>query len=456
MRLAVWEGVLFALMFGISDTCLVAEVLRLGASPLEVALFTSLPLLCGGFGSVFVLRCLQWLPRRRSWVTAGAAGQALCLAALAAAVAAGRDSVPIAIAIACVYQACGQGAGTAWSSWYGDVVPRMLRGRYFARRTRIVQICAFASVLAGGAVLHWLEPGAGFGDATPGGDAPGGAGFAVVFAFAAVARAASSVVLALSPEPVFRGITVAPAAWLFQRHGSRRNAWRILLVGGLFHLGVYSAAPFFVPYVLAAPGIGYLGYVGTLAAAVVAKSVSLPWWGRIVDRRGARPVFRLAMVLSAWVPLPYLLTGDLTGLTLAAAFSGFAWGGYEVASFALMLDSSTRRTRPQLFAAQGLVNGTCQVGGSLAGAGLMGLGGYATVFAISLSVRMLIAIALPVVIRPVLARRPRRGSNLPLRLVGFRPHGGIVHRPVLDESGAPPTPRAPAVPALAEAGPPRA
>jgi len=432
MRLAVLDGALFAVMLGVSETCFIAEAVRIGANALELSLVASVPLLCGGVGSVTVLRGLQRVPRRRPWVAGCALAQAVALLGLATAVWLGGDTIALVLGILCGYHFFGQAAGTAWSSWYGDVVPSERRGRYFAGRTRIIHVVAFGSVLLGGLVLHGLEPEGLAASAHP---PRTGAGFAVLFASAAVARLCSAGVLLIAPEPPFRGLpsAVRPLHWLVAGRG--RNSWRLLLGGGLFHIGVYASAPYFVPYMLEACAIGYLGYMAALGAVVAAKAVSLPVWGHLVDRFGSHRVYALALFLSSWVPLPFLWSHTTPELCLAYGYSGLAWGGYEIAAFALMLDSSTRRTRPQRFAAQGLVNGTGQVGGSLFGAGLMASGGYALAFGTSFAARLAVAGLLPWLVRSVRSRTPEREGPLALRLVGFRAHGGLVHRPLLDASG---------------------
>jgi MFS family permease len=428
MRLAVVDGALFALMLGVGETCFLAEAVRIGAGPLAISLITSLPLLCGGLGSVLVLRLLRAVPQRRTWVVACALLQVGALLALAAAVAGGADTTATVLGLLCVYHTCGQTAGTAWSSWYGDVVPRELRGRYFAGRNRIVHLATFASVLGAGAVLHACEP---------------ANGFALLFALAAAVRLLSAWLLSVSQEPPFRGMQqgARPLQFLASRRGRGRNAWRLLLGGGLFHVGVYVGAPFFAPYMLQECHLGYSGYMITLGTVVATKALSLPLWGRVVDRFGSHRAFALALFLSAWIPLPFVFATSLPALALAYGWSGLAWGGYEVAAFAVLLDSSTRRTRPQIFAAQGLVNGSAQLGGSLAGAALASHGTLPLVFAVSFACRIAVALGLPWFVRALPARRADRGRSLALRTVGFRAHGGPAHRPVLDESGNPPTPR---------------
>ena len=60
------------------------------------------------------------------------------------------------IVFVCLYQIMGQGAGTAWSSWIGDVVPHEVRGRYFGRRNRGVYIGTCFGLVTTGVLLHQL------------------------------------------------------------------------------------------------------------------------------------------------------------------------------------------------------------------------------------------------------------------------------------------------------------
>ncbi|MGE3172725.1 MAG: MFS transporter [Planctomycetota bacterium] len=438
MRMAMVDGALFALMLGVAETSFLAEAVRLGAGPLAIALLTSLPLLCGGLGSLLMLRALRRVPRRRVWVVGCALGQVVVLTALTAFVALDRNGVAVLLVLLCVYHLFGQAAGTAWSSWYGDLVPRPVRGRYFAARTRVVHVATFVSVLGGGAVLAAMPP-------------PGG--FAVLFALAAGARLLSALLLARSAEPRFRGLGPPQRPIQFLTSGAGRNARTVLFGAALFHLGVYLAAPFFSPYMLEECGLDWDGYMLTLGAVVAVKALTLPLWGRLVDRIGSHRAFRLALLLSATIPIPFLWADELLGLTLAYGWSGLCWGGFEVAAFALVLDSTTRRTRPQVFAAQGLLNGGAQLGGSLAGAALMASGGYGLVFAGSFAARLVVALLLPWFVRPMAARQADRGAGMALRLIGFRPSGGMVHRPVFDESGNPGTPRLSAPPTADAAEP---
>jgi hypothetical protein len=116
----------------------------------------------------------------------------------------------------------------------------------------------------------------------------------------------------------------------------------------------------------------------------------------------------------------------------AQVFSAFAWSGHEVAGFTLLLDSTTVRTRPHAFALQTLVQGTSQLLGGSFGAFVLSAvdGDFQKFFAWSTLIR-LVPPMLATVWLPASPRRRRR--SLSLRVVGWRPHGGVVHRPLLSQ-----------------------
>ena len=327
------------------------------------------------------------------------------------------------LVLLCLYQVFGQTTGTLWSSWFGDLVPNEQRGSYFSRRTRLVHLATFLGLVAGGVLLHALEPSASD-VALP------GRGFQVVFTIAGAARLVSAVLLAMSPEPRFRGLP-APAELLrFLRTARGTNAWRLLLGGALFHVGVYASAPFYAQFMLDHLRFPWLEYMAVVGLQVATKVLAMPYWGRLVDRFGARNAYGVSIVLAALVPLPWLFVSGVEGVALAQVLSGFGWGGYEVALFAIMLDSSVRKTRPLVFTAQTTCNGGGQIAGSLLGAAVLDAGGYTWVFAASLIGRMSVALVLPRFVQDLRPHDAERREPLLLRVLGFRPNAGINHRPI--------------------------
>jgi MFS family permease len=426
MRLGVIEGVCWAIMVGFGETYFLANALRLGSTTLEQALIVTLPLALGAIGPLIALRLLYKAPRRRPVVVALTTLQSAVLLAMAGADTIGVLDPTNLILLACLYQMCSQGANTAWSSWYGDLVPAELRGRYFAGRNRAVHISTAAAVLAGGLLLQRLEPSAII-------QAGSGVGFRTILVLAALARASSAMLLARSPEPLFRGVAGPRRTARFLRTDRGSSAWRLLAFGAAVQLGTYVASPYFVPFMLQELRLTYFEYTMATLAVVAAKSIFLPAWGRLVDTHGARAVYPLAALLTAMIPIPFILSQGIVLVIVGQMLSGMSWAGYELSFFSLVLESSYKRTRMPVVAAQNILNGSAQLLGGLVGAALLDLfASRRLVFGASVVARMMLSLLAPfLLIRLLGESRPRRRELL-LRVIGFRAHGGLVHRPMVE------------------------
>jgi len=430
LRLSVREGSAWALMVGLAETYFVADAVRLGASTLQLALTITLPLAVAGAGPALALSLLRTLDRRPVAVAA-ALVQAAILSTLAALDGTGRNAPAILIGMICLYQTAGLAAGTAWSSWYGDLVPAELRGRYFARRNRFIYAATCLGLVAGGTLLHALEP---RGTPAAGG---GGTGHAVILALAVVCRLASAYLLYLSPEPAFQGIAGRRHTAEFFRTSSGRPAVKLLGAAAAFYFAAYLASPYFGPFMLETLRFTYVQYMVASVWVVVVKALSTVMWGRTVDRWGPGRVFRIGLLLVAAVPLPWIVANDLTLVLVGQGLSGLAWCAYELGFFTSMLGATTPAIRPAVFAVQSMVMGWVQLGAAVAGAALVNDAGvsFRALFAGSAGARFVVALVVVLWVRRALVLAPVRYASLSLRALGVRPTGGLSNRPVFDASG---------------------
>jgi hypothetical protein len=300
-------------------------------------------------------------------------------------------------------------------------VPAAVRGRYFARRTLWVQLATCASLIAAGLLLQWIEP------ARPEEAAgTGGLGFTLIFATAALCRLISVVLLGISHEPRFHGLARGQRLKSFLSTKRGRSAWRLVAMGAVLQFGVYLASPYFTPYMLSELGFSYAQYMLATVTIVLWKVALLPAWGRMIDHHGARSTYALAAMLVALSPMIWLWAGGLAWVLIAQSCSGFAWAGYDVAYFALQLESSYARTRAQLFAAQLATTGSAQFLGSLVGAAILAWPhGFLYAFGLSLAARLAAAAAIP-----ALVPRTRHGVHLGRRamllsVLGLRPRSQL-------------------------------
>lgn len=432
LKRSVVEGGLYAVMAGLGELYFVADAIRLGATALEIVLVATLPVFIGSLGALGSLKLLQRAVGRRALTVGAVIAQILVLVALSA-----TDGLRVAtptslLALAALYQAFGQAAGTAWSSWFGDVVPAAIRGNYFARRNRWVHLLTFAGLLTGGLLLQAIE-------GSPLSRHAGGGGFALIFGLAACFRTGTAWLLATSWEPRFAGLGRADRLRDYMRGDDGRAARRILPLAGLFLFAVSMSSPFFAPFMLKELAFDYRTYMIAQACIVAAKLLTLPAWGRSVDRHGPRQVYVLAAVLVAIVPLPWIFVDGLPLVLAAQALSGAAWGAYEVSLFTLMLDTTAPRHRPFIFAAHSVSNGTGQLLGGLVGTALFTLVAeeYRWIFLLSFVLRMAVALAAPRLLGELGSHPPLRRRTLFLSIIGLRPNGGATMRPVAELESQP-------------------
>lgn len=421
MRDSIIEGVSFALMVGMSEIYFVADALRLGASTTVVGLIVTLPLFLGSMASLVSLRLLARARSRKPLVVAAAAAQALVL--LTQSVLHWRGaSTPLTLLVGVgAYGIAGQAGSAAWSSWYGDLVPAIERGRYFSHRNRFIYGFTFLGLLCAGACLTRLEP-------ARGEHGIGGRGFALIYACAGICRLVSTALHTRAPEPRFRGL--APMRRVARFFETRRGfeARRVLVTCSAFYLAVYLASPYFNPYMLETLHFTYAEYTFASGWIVAAKILFLPLWGRGIDQLGARAIYSTAAIGAALVPLPWIWADGLGWVLVGQGLSGASWAGFELGLFSLQLERTYRRVRPHVFAFLGALNGTMQILGAMLGAALVsGFGGDARwVFGLSLLLRLAATAALP--------RLLGRGERQPARhrvlfqVIGFRPSGGVMLR----------------------------
>ena len=211
-------------------------------------------------------------------------------------------------------------AGVTWSMWIEEWIPSRIRGNYFGRRNQICQVSTLCFLLLSGWIIS--------------------AGRYSIPAFQAVIL--GSVGLRLfslrwqwaSPTRHFRPSPPAPDS-LRQQAGVVWKAKSFLLFvafGAVWSFATNVFGPFYTVFMFDHVGFSAWDVGVVTGLAQVGGALSLPAWGRLLDRYGNKSVMVVSLIL--W-QLSTIFWCFATDENRALLYAVWAWGGSTSAGFVL-------------------------------------------------------------------------------------------------------------------------
>ncbi|BET67610.1 hypothetical protein ASA1KI_25280 [Opitutales bacterium ASA1] len=219
--------------------------------------------------------------------------------------------------------------GVSWTSWVQEWVPGRLRGKYFGRRNRLLQISTVLFLLVAGELLTRLEP------------IDPVLGFQLVVALSVVLRAFSIFaqyrILATS-ESFTRERGASMGAQLRVIVANKPLLW-LFGFGAAFGFTANLFGPFFNVFMYDSLEMSVADVSMLVIITNVTGAMALPAWGQFLDRYGCRPTMSIALFL--WM-LPgffwaVLNPGNTWILKLLFASGGIFSAGFILGQFNILL-----------------------------------------------------------------------------------------------------------------------
>ncbi len=219
--------------------------------------------------------------------------------------------------------------GVAFTSWLQEWVPGRIRGKYFGKRNRILQITTIFIILGGSYILSLLET-----DNII-------LGFQIIIYISVFLRAISVIlqyqILSTSDHQ------------LREKKYNLKSQIRIILhskplilfflFGASFGFAASFLGPFFMVFYYEALHLKVDQVARFVTISSIAGALALPAWGRLFDQNGIRPV--LLVIMFIWLPCGYSgywVTPERTWILYGLfAISGFFSSGFLLGSFNLLL-----------------------------------------------------------------------------------------------------------------------
>lgn len=408
----------YSTMVGIGETYIVPFALAVGAGKTAGGLAATLPMLAGATLQLLSPTLVRRLGSHRLWVAGCVFLQAISLLLLPLAIWLAPESrnsnvsgFPASVCwiylAATLYWFAGLSGGPAWNTWIETIIPRKLRTKFFACRSRTGQAFTLLGFAAGGLALHWAK----------GNDLLLPA-FCSILLTAAAARFCSGVALLWQSEPQRGRINDrrVPVGQLFA--ASAKNGGTLVWYLLAMQMAVQISGPYFNPYLIRDQGISYFDYMLMIGLGFVGKVLATPFWGRVAEQAGAKRLLwiggiAIIPVASFWViadwfsawqwTMPFTLpgsterwvvSGEFLYLCLVQVVSGVTWAAYELAMLLMFFEAIPRQDRTSMLTFYNWGNAAAMVVGSFVGAAVLSLmneshAAFLTLFGLSSVARLM-------------------------------------------------------------------
>ncbi|MFH0888553.1 MAG: MFS transporter [Planctomycetota bacterium] len=383
LTIFTWEGMFSsfhgALIGGIFVTWYVID---LGGKNIHYALLTAIPTLAA-VTQVLAAYWLQYLHQRKTFtiITSTISRFAWLIIAIIPFLFIKSTSLSIFFAVYLLLNILSSMSANSYLSWMVDVIPIPIRGRYLGIRLMLCTIVAGVAGLAGGYFIEdylpkWdkeilkifsflITPSLGAGESIR------FIGYGIIYFIAVLIGAIPALVLLFKQyEPPFNYIPPAQPSQKTSDNNQEQestkksllsymkeiskspNFKKLLFVMIIWNIINGFSAPFWLPYVIkdlqmSIKALTICGFLGNIC-----RIISLPIWGKLIDRFGNKPIIIFAMYVIGFHPLYYVLsTPNFTALIyLDGISSGIMWAGVEIATLNLLFGASPKKGKEMYYA----------------------------------------------------------------------------------------------------------
>ncbi len=357
MKIITLEGCVSVFVFALHAAFLIPYLTELGANELEVGFCASLPALI--FAGVQLLSPLvqKMIKSPKKPVIFFNLAHGLLYLPLGFVYFIKQiNPVWASITLVCMATIFHSLGSPIWSDWISHIIPRRRRGKYFAKRNRIITIIQLAVTISAGFLL----------DRQTGNTL---AMFTIIWVFGSITRTSSAYLIKLYYEPQSLRKTGKVKFTLidFIKSVPSTMFGRFAVSLALFSFSVHIAVPFFPVHMLENLHFSYFQYSLIVLMPTVTAIFTLRLWGRVSDNVGYVPPIRLCAVIIAALPVFWVATGNFYALLMVNCLAGLAWTGFNLSVFNYSISAIESSKRSKGLAYLNSLNFFCVFCGATAG-----------------------------------------------------------------------------------------
>lgn len=351
--------------------------LALGATPSQIGMLTAFPNLWGNILQIPAGLAAEKMKDKRILPTLGGFLSRLTWLFLAFLpfLFVPRQRVSVVVLLATFRIITANLGVPAWTSLQAALVPRSMRGNYYANRNVVLNICALLATFAAGYFLRLDFP----------------ENYRIIFGGASALGITATVIFTRIPfsqsapqQKQAIGESYLSRARTFKaKIRAQSNFVNYLKSSLVWNFGVSLASSLFVVHFVENMG-GPAGSWALFAAANLATLILVQrYWGRLADLFGQKNVMSVTGLGAVSIPLLWFIAPTRWFPILIQIVNGVAWGGYNLAAFNLLLEVTPDEDRSLYVGVYNTVMGFVTFAGPLFGGFAAEVCGLRLVFLVS-------------------------------------------------------------------------
>ncbi len=321
LQLSIIEGMFASIMTGGGVTFIVPFALFLGANSLEIGFLLAFPALFAAFAQLGSIKLLDFYKQRKKAIITITFFQSISwlLIALIPFFFA-QNQIFALIVIYTIGNIIGSLSGPLWQSWMSNLTPREILGEYFGLRNSLTGVVVFLAMLLGGVLLKFIEPSLTL------------YAFSAIFLLSFFGRFISSLTFRKIEDSDFILEKDSTNFITFVSQLRKDNFGYFVLFGSLMTFAIALVGPFLSVYLLQNLGLqkDYFTYTLIICASAVTTLISMPYWGKIIDKYGSIKTIKATGFLASLYPILLIIVRDPLGLIFIEALSGIIFSGFNL------------------------------------------------------------------------------------------------------------------------------
>ncbi len=350
MKYSIVEGIFATIFIALSTGAfLIGYALMLGAKELVIGIIGAIPFVSQTMQILGAYLLRKYKSPRRIGIVASVLNRWIwvVLIFLPFLNLSDRTKILIFLLVLFISSSFGSVLANVWTTWIGEIVPRSVWGRYFGQRTAYTNVVNIVVFFVSAFILDHLKR------------SDIKTGYFVITSICFLSGVITTFLFRCHPDVEININNENSLADEVLKPLKDRSFRRFILFFAQWNFSVGLSASFMSFHMLKNLKVDFSTIAIFNMITMGINIFILRWWGKLIDKFGAKNVLMFNASNIAYIPVLWLLaTPDfLLPLYLDAILTGIAWSGFNLAAFNIPLSKAPKENRASYVAVLSIFSG---------------------------------------------------------------------------------------------------